>query len=84
MGSGALTFRAQCSNFPAVTCAHASITAAVERDDSAPGLRTQSLVKRRWVIVGQDADEQVMGRRPFAAEVTQGAAGEFVTPDVRV
>jgi hypothetical protein len=25
-----------------------------------------------------------MGRRPFAAEVAQGAAGEFVTPDVRV
>ena len=50
----------------------------------APGLRTQALVKRRWVIVGQDADEQVVGRRPFAAEVAQGAAGEFVAPDVRV
>jgi hypothetical protein len=25
-----------------------------------------------------------MGRRPFAAEVTQGAAGKFVTPDVRI
>ena len=53
-------------------------------DDSAPDLRTQALVKRYCIIIGQDADEQVMRRRPFAAEVAQGAAGKFVTPDVRV
>jgi len=57
---------------------------AIASSDSAPGLRTQAFVERCRVIVGQDADEQVMGRRPFAAEVAQGAAGEFVTPDVRV
>ena len=51
---------------------------------SAPGFGAQTLVKRCWVIVRQDADKQVMGWWPFAAEVTQGAAGEFVTPDVRV
>ena len=53
-------------------------------EDSAPSLATQPLIKRCRVIVGQDADEQVMGRRPFTAVVAQGAAGEFVTPDVRI
>jgi hypothetical protein len=72
------------TSIPAGPDLGAAIQQRLRDSDSAPGLRTQALVKRCCVIVGQDADEQVMGRRPFAAEVAQGAAGEFVTPDVRV
>jgi hypothetical protein len=34
------------------------------------------------IIVGQNADKEVVGRRPLATEVTQRAAGELVAPDV--
>ena len=34
------------------------------------------------IIVGQNADKEVVGRRPLATEVTKRAAGELVAPDV--
>jgi hypothetical protein len=51
---------------------------------SAPSPSTQPLVKRCCILVGQDAHQQVMGRRPFPAEVAESTAGKFVTPNVRV